>query len=75
MSLCDFPAAILKGVIEHGTGTYYFGSLLSYDDYAIIAIERGWLDNCLRVTDAGLDHYVESGLADLPTHKSRAYRW
>ena len=40
---CFFPAAVLKGVIEHQDGTAFFGSLGGYLEYVEQAIQRGWL--------------------------------
>ncbi len=88
---CDFPAAILKGVLEHNDGTSYFGSLGGYLHYKDVAIERGWvvegdvskmLDGSMHilkdliVTDKGREVYQSSGLASLPNVMfSRAYMW
>lgn len=72
--ICDFPAAILKGLIEYSDGTWYFGSTLAWKSYQRQAIERGWLDADGQPTDLGRHVYETSGLADLP-RTGRAYAW
>ena len=70
---CDFPAAILKGLVEKGDGTSYFGSLIAYDSYKKSATDRGWITHD-EVTPEGHRVYTEAGLATLPCY-GRAYMW
>lgn len=75
-----FPAAVLKGAIEHGDGTAYFGSLLAYETHRMTAAALGWvtLDATGRPcpTDRGRAVYVEARLDALPKRQfSRAYAW
>lgn len=74
-----FPAAILKGIIEHDDGSAYFGSLLGYADYRDTAIKLGWVTHGprrLAATPLGHAVYVEAHLDRLPQRRhSRAYAW
>jgi hypothetical protein len=78
MSQCDFPAAILKGVVEKDDGTAYFGSLGAFTYYENQAIDRGWVTRGpqyrMSATPKGHKVYREAKLDMLP-HKGRAYMW
>lgn len=79
-----FQAAVLKGAIEHGDGTAYFGSLLAYAEHKAGAIKLGWVETVeeperaqrLVPTPKGQQVYTEVGLAKFTKVKfSRAYGW
>lgn len=71
---CDFPAAILKGIIEHGDATRYFGSLGGFSYYKEQAQARKLIDADAAPTETGLDYYISRGLWLLPD-SGRAYMW
>lgn len=73
-----YPAAILKGVIEHNDGTSYFGSLIGFQHHRAAAVGLGWITRGRkpRATAHGQAVYADAGLAALPTKRlSRAYAW
>jgi hypothetical protein len=75
---CDYPAAVLKGVIEHDDGTAYFGSLGGYARYLDVAVELGWIFGTVKPTATPLGRrvYRQARLDGLPRIKgSRAYLW
>lgn len=83
---CDFAMAVLKGAVEHGDGTAYFGSLIGYTAHRDAAVRAGYVRIVMvkhpegfdvqreQPTEAGEYVYRESGLADLP-RSGRAYAW
>ena len=76
-----FPAAILKGIIEHDDGSVYFGSLLGYTGHCDLAIKLDWVARGRRsqrlvATHFGHGVYAEARLDALPKRQfSRAYAW
>lgn len=75
-----FEMAIVKGLIEHGEGSVYFGSVGGYRFYCQSAEDMGWLrilsDNNLEITEFGRIMYERERLAALPNKVgSRAYMW
>jgi len=74
---CHFPAVIVKGLIEHGDGTTYFGSLGGYQHYLAEARQQRWIDELAEtVTDLGRGLYQAEHLEELPQERgSRAYLW
>lgn len=72
-----YPAAILKGIIEHGDGTCYFGSLLAYSVYEQQAKDLLFIEvDGKTVTPFGRHHYKMSGLGDIVRKRGhRAYFW
>lgn len=75
----DFPAAVLKGLVEHNDAASYFGSTGALLTWLAIAEGRGWITGVKGprvVTAAGRKHYDESGLEQLPKIRDRrAYMW
>lgn len=74
---CDFPAIVLKGLIEQQHPGAYFGSWMSLLRYCQRAAERGWIvrdGEAWTTTDAGRRVYDVSGLANLP-RSGRGYAW
>lgn len=82
----DFALAVLKGTVERGDGTAYFGSLMAYKTHQGDAIRRGLVSLERRqhpegfevmrptATALGARVYEASGIADLPK-QGRAYTW
>lgn len=78
-----FALAVLKGVVEHQTGTAYFSSFLGYPVYVRYCAHQGWVTTRtedglehLTVTDLGLKVYREMNLERFPQKEgSRAYAW
>jgi len=78
----DWALVIVKGLVEHDDGSFYFHSLMAYRQHEADAIARGYvvrgpkvcLDNggapfeieATRLTDAGRDIYRACGLERLP---------
>jgi hypothetical protein len=72
----DFPAAVLKGLIEHRDPGAYFGSTGALHMWRTVAKKRGWITDGDTITESGKRHYAESGLEALPkTPNRRAYLW
>jgi hypothetical protein len=72
----DFPAVVLKGIIEHRDAGTYFGSTGGLDAWRAVTRKQGWILEGDVVTEAGRKHYAESGLEAFPkTPNRRAYFW
>lgn len=76
---CDFRLVIVKGLVEHGNGDVYFGSLMGYIAHWARAVNAGWVlraDGRETLTEAGREIYVMCKLDTLPnTPGRRAYLW
>lgn len=71
---CDFRLAIVKGLVEHNDGTYYFGSTAAYNSHYHMAYQAGLVTIDKKVTDAGVEAYSVEKLDKLPK-TGRAYAW
>lgn len=72
---CDYPATIVKGLIEHGDGHVYFASFGGYPTYLAMAQTMGWVSGDKEVTEAGKAMYEAERLDLLPQKGDRAYLW
>lgn len=86
MPECDFPALILKGLIEHNDRAAYLGSKGAVVYYTRVAVERVWVLSRIgpnrmplfTPTLAGLRHYETSGLkgfSNSPTIRPTSWEW
>ncbi|WP_139313512.1 hypothetical protein [Rhodoferax antarcticus] len=65
-------AAIVKGLIEHGDGTAYFGSTISYSYHLANAVKRGYVTDANDVNAVGREWY-DRCLVNL--HRGRQTFW
>ena len=71
---CDFVLVVLKGLIERGDGTVYFGSTLNYEMWLAAAVERGYVTKGHKPSKLGRQVYGKMKLDSLPK-QGRAYMW
>jgi hypothetical protein len=77
-----FVLAIVKGLVEHGDPSSYFGSTIGLLDHARSAARKGMLGGApgsrpdLHLAVEAVELYRQLGLDRLPTqYASRAYTW
>lgn len=71
---CNFPLAIVKGLVEHGDDTVYFASLIGVEHHRHTARDLGLIDSNNALTDHGRNEYKRNNLDRLP-REGRAYMW
>ncbi len=69
-----FTVAIVKGLVENGDGTYYFGSTGSFRTHEAKARSLGLVATRGTITPAGRRWYADAGLSGL-NKCSRATAW
>ena len=71
---CNFPLTIVKGLVEHGDDTVYFGSLIGVETHRAAARDLKLIDHNNALTDHGRAEYARNNLDRLP-REGRAYMW
>lgn len=75
---CNFAAAIVKGLVEHGDAYVYFGSFAGFKHHWSSAFSQGWTNSPLSgkpvLTPEGVAAYKSMELDKLP-REGRAYTW
>lgn len=70
----DFALVVLKGAVERGDGTAYFGSTMNYAMWFQAARDRGLMLKSGKPSKLGLRAYQTQKLDKLP-NQGRAYMW